>query len=87
LRLQLNKSQLDVAEEAGISVSALQGLEGGHGSRLKTVIQVARVLGRADWLATFAPPTTVSPMEVLRARQREDEARRARARPKKTATS
>lgn len=82
VRLGLNRTQRDVARVANISVSALQSLEYGNGSSLKTFIQVARVLGRADWLSTFAPLVTVSPMQILRDRQRQEASRRQRARPR-----
>lgn len=80
LRLRLNRTQQNVAREANISVSTLQNLEYGAGSSLKSFVQVARALGRADWLHGFAPPVTVSPMQMLRDRQSQDATRRLRAR-------
>jgi hypothetical protein len=51
-----------------VSVTALSSLERGKGSSLKTLVAVVRALGRDDWLQSLAPPVTVSPMQLLRAR-------------------
>ncbi|MGH9305451.1 MAG: helix-turn-helix domain-containing protein [Acidimicrobiales bacterium] len=64
----LDQSQL--ASLANVSVATLSNLERGKGSQLRTVIAVARALGRSDWLESLAPTVTVSPMQMLRAKQR-----------------
>ena len=80
LRLRQDRSQQELALAANVSLSALKGLELGHGSRLRTLILVARALGRDGWLESFAPPEpAVSPMQRLRERQREDGRPRQRA--------
>lgn len=62
--------QARLASLANVSIATLSNLERGKGSQLKTVIAVARALGRTDWLENLAPTVTVSPMQMLRAKQR-----------------
>jgi transcriptional regulator with XRE-family HTH domain len=80
LRLRQNLRQADLARLANVSLSAVQNLEHGAGSSLKTLVQVARALGRADWLESLAPPRTISPMQLLHERRRAEAAQRSRAR-------
>ena len=68
MRIRANLEQLELAERAGVSVGALKNLEGGKGSSVKTLIKVARALGRTDWLEALAPRVSVSPMRLLKAR-------------------
>ena len=68
MRIRANLEQLELAERAGVSVGALKNLEGGKGSSVKTLIKVARALGRTDWLEALAPKVSVSPMQLLKAR-------------------
>ena len=73
--------QAQLASLANVSLATLSNLERGKGSSLKTVIAVARALGRTDWLENLAPVVTVSPMQMLRAKQRSPQrAVRVRAR-------
>lgn len=80
-RLSQNQLQAEVARTANISVGALQRLEQGAGSSLRTFIQVSRALGHPEWLTVIAPPAPqVSPMQLVRERNRETETVRKRAR-------
>lgn len=69
-RVAAGLDQAKLASVANISVATLSNLERGKGSTLKTLIAVARGLGRTDWLENLAPQVTVSPMQMLRAKQR-----------------
>ncbi len=69
-RVARGVEQADLAALANISVATLSNLERGKGSTLKTLIAVARALDRTEWLEHFAPEVTVSPMQMLRAKQR-----------------
>ena len=70
LRLEQGLTQAELAERSNVSLSAIKSLEGGRGSSLATLIRVARALGRADWLSSFAPvEPNVSPIALLRERQ------------------
>ena len=69
-RVARGVDQAHLASRANVSLATLSNLERGKGSTLKTLIAVARALGRTDWLESFAPEVTVSPMQMLRAKQR-----------------
>ena len=65
-RLRINKSQVDLAESAGVGLSALKNLESGKGATLKTPIKVIRALGRTDWLRALEPPVSISPLQMAK---------------------
>ncbi len=75
-RVAANLDQERLAERADVSVGAISNLERGKGSSLKTLVAVVRAVGRTDWLESLAPPVTVSPMQLLRARHATTPARR-----------
>lgn len=79
VRIASDLDQTRLAELADVSVGALSNLERGRGSSLKTVVAVVRALERTDWLEALAPPVTVSPIQMLRAKQKSPRMR-ARAR-------
>jgi transcriptional regulator with XRE-family HTH domain len=71
LRRRRRLTQIELADRANVSLSAVKYLEAGKGSSLATVVRVARALDRTDWLESFIPPEpSVSPIAVLRERQR-----------------
>jgi transcriptional regulator with XRE-family HTH domain len=74
-RIAADLDQERLAALADISVGALSNLERGRGSSLKTLVAVVRALGRTDWLEALAPPVTVSPMQMLRSKQRSPRSR------------
>ncbi len=60
-------TQKDLAKITGLSVSAIKKIEGGNGSSMRSLILIARALGRTGWLSSF--PSTepeISPLELLR---------------------
>lgn len=70
VRIGRNLDQAGLAELADVSVGAVSNLERGKGSSLRTLIAVLRALGRTEWLESLAPPVGVSPMQLLRSKQR-----------------
>lgn len=68
-RIAADLDQGRLAALADVSVGALSNLERGKGSSLKTVVAVVRALERTEWLESLAPAVTVSPMQMLRAKQ------------------
>jgi transcriptional regulator with XRE-family HTH domain len=68
LRTAAGLDQAALAGLAGVSLGAVRNLEQAKGSTLRTVIAVARALGREDWLLGLAPPVSISPIDVLRSR-------------------
>lgn len=80
MRLRQDRTQRELADDANVSLSALKGLETGRGSGIRTLILVARALGRTDWLESFAPPEpAISPMHMLRQRKQAASRERQRA--------
>ena len=69
LRLRQNIDQQQLAERAGIALNAVKNLEAGKGSTLRSLIHVLRVLNRADWIPTLAPPVSISPVQMLTTRK------------------
>jgi transcriptional regulator with XRE-family HTH domain len=76
LRLRANLDQVSLARRAGIGLTAVKNLESGKGATLKTLIKTLRVLDRADWLTTLAPPVSISPLQMLKARPARQRARK-----------
>ncbi|MHB1525633.1 MAG: helix-turn-helix domain-containing protein [Candidatus Dormibacteria bacterium] len=82
-RIARDLDQVRLAELANVSVGALSGLERGKGSSLRTLISVLRPLGRTDWIESLAPAVGVSPMQLLRSKQKTPQPRmRASRKPK-----
>ena len=84
LRLRANLDQVSLAEQAGIGLTAIKNLESGKGATLKTLIKALRVLDRADWLGTLAPPVSISPLQMLKAKPARQRARKQTPRGKVT---
>lgn len=66
LRLKQNIDQRKLAARAGIALNAVKRLESGKGTTLRTLVQVLRLLNRAEWLKTLAPQVSISPVQMLR---------------------
>ena len=66
LRLRQNLDQRDVAARGGIALNAVKNLESGKGATLRSLVAALRVLGRADWIHTLAPPVSISPVQMLK---------------------
>jgi putative transcriptional regulator len=82
LRLAQNRTQADLAAEAGIGVRTLRRLEKGDGVAFDTMIRVMIALGLQDQLSSFLPDPSVRPMERLgTSRQERQRARPATSRP------
>lgn len=64
-RLNRDLSQRNVAETAGISITAVQGVEKGE-TTITTLIKVLRVLGALDSLESFLPEILVSPLALAK---------------------
>lgn len=82
LRLRRDQTQTDLAGMAGVSLTALRNLETGSGATINTLIKVLRALGQLDWLARLAPVAAVSPIALLRQRQKAPRQRAYVPRPK-----
>jgi len=65
-RLRQNKTQDEIAEEAGISRSTLSLLERGESVTILTLIQVLRVLDQLHIMDAFRVEEKVSPMALAK---------------------
>lgn len=70
VRIGRNLDQAGLAQLADVSIGAVSNLERGKGSSLRTLVSVLRALGRTEWLESLAPAVGVSPMQLLRSKQR-----------------
>lgn len=70
-RLQQNKTQAQVATDAGISRSTLSLLEHGEAGAIGTLIQVLRVLDLLEILSIFSIKKELSPMAIAKAQEKE----------------
>jgi transcriptional regulator with XRE-family HTH domain len=81
LRIRQHWTQAELARHSNVSLSSVQGLERGRGSTLSTLIRVVRALGRTEWLSSLAPEESkVSPIQLLRERERQAAKVRSRVR-------
>jgi transcriptional regulator with XRE-family HTH domain len=74
-RLSQNKSQQQLADDAGIARSTLTLLEGGAGGTLLSLIQVLRMLDKLHLFKEFDTQTQISPL--LLAKQAKSKRQRA----------
>ena len=70
-RLNQNKTQLQTANEAGISRSTLSLLERGESVSLGTLIQVLRVLDLLYIMDAFEVKSTISPIALAKLEQKQ----------------
>ena len=82
LRLKQNLDQEQLAERAGIALNAVKNIEHGKGATLRSLVQALRVLNRAEWLRTLAPPVSISPVQMLKAKAPRQRASRRKNTPK-----
>ena len=56
LRLAMNISQQTAADRSGISLKAVRNLENGQNASTDSLVSYCRLLRKADWIMTLAPP-------------------------------
>jgi transcriptional regulator with XRE-family HTH domain len=79
LRLYRNVDQRAAAQKAGVTRSALQNLEAGRGSSVKTLLRVLKALNYLDGIETLAPEPTVNPLALLKTKTPPQRARHGRS--------
>ena len=84
LRLRQNIDQRQLAKRAGIALNAVKNLESGKGATLRSLVQALRVLNRVDWLRALAPPVSISPVQMLKAKAPRQRASRKQNQAKKS---
>jgi len=65
-RLEQNKTQAQLAKEAGINRWTLSQIENGEPITLISLIQILRALDKLNALSTFEYKTTVSPIAMAK---------------------
>jgi transcriptional regulator with XRE-family HTH domain len=78
LRLSKNLDQRTTAEKAGITRAALQNLEAGRGSSVKTLVRTLKALNYLEGIEILAPEPTVNPLALLKTKRLPARARRPR---------
>lgn len=78
-RIEQNRTQQDVANDAGINRSTLSLLENGDVVNISTLIQVLRVLDLLNTMDVFITENQISPLELAKL----EEQRRKRASSKR----
>ena len=69
-RLEQNRTQAELAHEAGVSKRTIERLEGGESIHTTNLIRVLRVLGLLANLNELVPAPVPSPLEALRSMEK-----------------
>ena len=64
-RLNANRTQREVADRAGISVTAVQSVERGE-ALLETVVLVLMALDMIEQIKNFVPEQEISPLQLVK---------------------
>lgn len=65
-RIEMQLTQAEVAEQAGIAKRTLERMEAGYSSQLASLIRVLRVLDAMPGLEGLIPETGPRPMDLLK---------------------
>lgn len=69
-RLEKNRTQAELAHEAGVSKRTIERLEGGESIHTTNLVRVLRVLGLLANLDELVPAPVPSPLEALRSKEK-----------------
>ena len=64
-RLNVNRTQKEVADRAGLSVTAVQSVERGD-ARLESVVLVLMALDMVEQIRNFVPEQEISPLQLVK---------------------
>jgi transcriptional regulator with XRE-family HTH domain len=64
-RLSRNRTQADLAREAGVSKRTLERMEAGESAQLTSFLRVLRALDLLDGLDALLPPARLGPIALL----------------------
>jgi transcriptional regulator with XRE-family HTH domain len=70
-RIQKNMTQLELAEKSGLDRSTISQIENGRISTLLSFIQILRALDQLEVLNLFQAKAQISPIQMLKAEQRQ----------------
>lgn len=86
-RIDLQVTQADMAEQAGVSKRTVERIEAGSSAQFSTIIRILRVLDLLQGLDRLIPEPGPRPMDLLKlqgkVRQRASSTRRSERAPKK----
>ena len=82
LRLRRNIDQRNLAKQAAVALNVVKNMERGKGGTVTSLVKLLRALGREEWLNTLAPPVSISPMQMLKAKPARQRASRAKGLPR-----
>ena len=82
-RLELELTQAELADQAGVSKRTVERIEAGATTQLATLIRILRVLDLLDGVETLVPEAGPRPMDLLKLKGKQ----RQRAPRKKKAAS
>jgi transcriptional regulator with XRE-family HTH domain len=80
-RLDLQLTQAELAEQAGVSKRTVERIEAGATTQVSTLIRILRVLNLLDGLDQLVPEAGPRPMDILKLKR--TERKRASSRRKK----
>ncbi len=66
MRVNLNLTQADTAEQAGLSKPTLERIEAGKSARMDNMIRLLRVLGLLELLDQLIPEPGPRPLDLLK---------------------
>ncbi len=69
-RLRKDKTQAQLAKDAGLNRSTIVQIENGESVTLNSLIQILRVLNLLHLLDIFTPDDKISPMEYVRMKEK-----------------
>lgn len=70
-RLNLNITQEELSNRAGVHVQTIRNFEAGKTTTLLTFIQILRAFGDLETLETIFPDPGISPIELLKLKGKE----------------
>ncbi|NOY12396.1 MAG: helix-turn-helix transcriptional regulator [Deltaproteobacteria bacterium] len=65
-RLDLQLTQAEVAEQAGVAKRTLERIEAGHSAQMSSMIRIFRVLDLLPGLELLLPETAPGPIDLLK---------------------
>ncbi len=82
-RLDLQLTQAEVAEQAGVAKRTLERIEAGHSAQMSSMIRLFRVLDLLPGLENLMPEAAPGPMELLKrkGKLRQRASKRGRSEP------
>ncbi|OHB25882.1 MAG: transcriptional regulator [Desulfuromonadaceae bacterium GWC2_58_13] len=70
-RVELNLTQAQLAEQAGIGKRTVERIEAGESTQLSTLVRIVRVLGLINALDAAIPASGPRPLDLLKLKGRE----------------